>query len=207
MTLVYEPLHLEQEAEGVTELELIAIQYDGKAPVLSVSNLRSQGYWPGSTALTKNRWYVTLVPHQGLTQYEANVGIEIRYDKEGIAKALLSMENLPGSVFGSKSDRRLQERVFDELGLENVGLGRQREDKYRDQLREIAGEEETEDDEEDFFIQTRKEKLLKNSRTELQKMASELGMDEESVEASGKIELAEFIVEAEENDKEEGDFL
>lgn len=202
--LVSEPSYLDAEQEGDTELTLVAIRYEGPRNNIAANGaLRNQGYWPGQTTLNQGVWYTALVPDQGLPYYEQHANITIEYSQEGIAEAILSPTELPWSVFGRNSDKRLQERVFEELGLENVGLGKEREEEYREQLREIAGIDEDDEDEEDngLFDTTsstsREESLVdNNSRSELQQEANELGM--EGTGSAGKTELAEYIAENEE---------
>lgn len=205
--LVSEPSYLDAEQEGDTELTLVAIRYEGPRNNIAANGaLRNQGYWPGQTTLNQGVWYTALVPDEGLPYYEQHANITIEYGREGIAEAMLSPTELPWSVFGRNSDRRLQERVFEELGLENVGLGKDREEEYREQLREIAGlDEDDEDQEEDSTSSlfdsgsstSREESLVENSsRSELQQQANELGM--EGTDEAGKTELAEYIAENEE---------
>lgn len=202
--LVSEPSYLDAEQEGDTELTLVAIRYEGPRNNIAANGaLRNQGLWPGQTTLNQGVWYTALVPDEGLPYYEQNSNIEIEYSEEGIAEAMLAPTELPWSVFGRNSDKRLQERVFEELGLENVGLGKDREEEYREQLRDIAGIEEEEEDDgsvSDLFgsdSTSRVESLVENNtRSELQQEANELGM--EGTGEAGKTELAEYIAENEE---------
>lgn len=188
------PVHLEEAEQGLTELALVAVRYTGDRSIIPTQTLRAQGKWPGPNGIVADTWYVALVPDQGLAHFEGNANIEVAYDREAIAEALLSKTTLPASVFGRNATKQVQEHVFDHLGLEHVGLGEDRYSDYREQLRDIVPEDVDEDITEGE--PERKTVLLEQTRSELQEQAKELGYDDD-LRGASKTDLATYIAEAE----------
>jgi len=115
------------------------------------------------------------------------------YDPAEIAKGLLERNFLPPDAFGSDNssyDPEVREKLFEKLGLEDVGTCPAASEDYREQLAEIAGvelgEENTVDD------SRVAEYTDEYSRAELMSAASTLEKDGANV---GKTELAEWLAE------------
>lgn len=134
--------HVEQERDGETSLELVAVRYVGDNSALAVGNaLNAQGRWPGTTSLNQGVAYLALVPDEGLGYLEARDDLEVYYSPADIAAAMLEKNYLPPNVFGRGANRELQERVFDQLGLEPAAEA----GPIEDQLRAIAGLDEADE--------------------------------------------------------------
>ena len=191
--------HVDQERDGETALELVAVKYDGDSSSLAVGNaLNAQGQWPGTTLLNQGVWYLALVPDEGVGYLEARDDLTVRYDAESIAAAMLEKNYLPPNVFARGADRDLQDRVFDALGLVPAAEG----GPIEDQLREVAGLDE--DDVEADDGQDRVSGYVDGySRSELGEAAKSLRADAEEFnlrENQSKHARAEFIASFDEDE-------
>lgn len=127
----------------------------------------------------------------GVTTIEQMENWEVAYDSETIAEVFLDRTYLPPQVFGRGFDPFVRDAVFDSLGLDDEGVIRDdgSEEKYRSQLRELAGREDSPDQSDDDRIQ---EVASAFRRSELMTAANEAGKDDTNV---SKTELAEYLVE------------
>lgn len=153
-------------------------------------------------------WQLGLVPdwtdedvtNQSVVKMENKDHLEVAYDKESIAEAVLEHNRLPRSVFSREFDDFVRARVFEKLDLEDIGVREEMNVKYREQLSEITGDDFTEEEQkqmerEDGFVQELQDDY---PRSDLMSAASELGKDETNI---GKSELAEWL--AQNKDKDE----
>lgn len=194
MTVVDLQTHREAEEEGKTTRELIAVRYIGNNSSFAPSgSFRQQSYAPSTALMNQGIWKIWLVPDQGLRYLEQKEDIEIHYTPEKIAEALLQKTNLPDNIFSRAADAHLQTRLFNKLGLNNVGLGEDAYTDYVDQLADIAGID-LEEEESEFDIKHKRavQSYLSQSRKVLIELAEDTHPDPES---AGKIELAEHLAD------------
>lgn len=207
-SIVADQTHLDQAELGETTLELVAIRYTGNNSSLAVSNhLNNEGSWPSVSTLQgaadgPGPWKYALVPDDGLGHLENRPDVEVLYgtDRERFAEALLNERRLPQNAFGTKANSDLRERVFDMLGLKPEVKG----GPIRDQLREIAGVDEDEDDGEDNTGLAQR-LVDEYSRDELGDIAKELREDADEFDLRDnqtKTARAEFIASASEDDRQ-----
>lgn len=197
--------HLEDADLGTGSLELIALRYTGDNTSLAVSNhLNNEGSWPSMATLQGSTdgpgpWYYALVPDDGLAHLENRPDVEILYatDRERFAKVLLNERRLPENAFGTQSYESIRERVFDVLGLKPAVQG----GPIRDQLRDIAGIDETEDDGEDdtelvqHLMDEHSRSVLGDLCKELRDDASEFDLRDNQ----SKTARAEFVAAADDD--------
>lgn len=203
-SIVADSNHLEDAEQGKTTLELVALRYTGDNTSMAVSNhLNNEGSWPSVATLQGSSdgpgpWKYALVPDEGLAHLENRPDVEVLYatQTERFAKALLNERRLPQNAFGTRANPELRERVFDALGLVPEVEG----GSLREQLRDIAGVDEVEDDGEDDtglvnqFVDDYSRGELGDICKELREDADEFNLQENQ----SKTERAEFIAEADE---------
>lgn len=145
----------ELEERGKCNLELIGLRYVGDQSTLSPSDLQSLGAWPGNSPLQGGErnsdrsrdpgpiqlglvpdWTDSDVEDRGVHYLETKKDVEVVRDPALLAESLLERNYLPPDVFENGYDADLRDRVFQKLGLEDVGTDNV--EGYRRQLREIA---------------------------------------------------------------------
>ena len=145
------------EDRGKVELVLVGLRYVGNKSTLPVGKFQRQGGWPGTSPLQGGAiqddgsrepgpvqlalvpdWVDEDVENRTIIALENDPDVDVIYDRSQIAKSLLEKNYLPPRVFDRGYDTDLRARVFDELGLQDVG--RRNVPGYREQLAEIAGE-------------------------------------------------------------------
>lgn len=144
MTVAHTRTNQELEDEGEDELTVAAVRYTGPQSVYNTNALRTQGYFPSIGVLQggpdgrPGPWTVALIPSKRLGYYERHRDLEIAYDKETVAEALVEKNTLPSPVFGPGEDPEVRERVLDLLELDVLP---RTSEGIREELAEIAGEE------------------------------------------------------------------
>lgn len=205
--IVADQNHLDDAEVGEVTLELVAVRYTGDNTSMAVSNhLNNEGSWPSMATLQGAKgepgpWYYALVPDDGLAHLENRPDIDLLYgtDRERFAEALLNERRLPENTFGTQADPELRERVFDVLGLKPEVEG----GRIRDQLREIAGVDEEEDDGEDDTSLVQR-LVDEYTRGELGDVCKELREDADDYslrEHQSKQARAEYIAEADDDER------
>jgi hypothetical protein len=199
--------HLDAADLGEETLELVAIRYTGDNTSLAVTNhLNNEGQWPSLATLQGSQdgpgpWYYAFVPDDGLTHLENRPDVDVLYgtNRERFAEALLNERQLPQNAFGANAYEPLRERVFDTLGLVPAMKGGQ----IRDQLREIAGVDEDEDDGEDD-TGLAQDLADRYTRDELGDICKELREDADEFnlqENQSKTARAEFVAAAADDER------
>lgn len=139
-----------------------------------------------------------------LAGLEALPDFEVIYDPERLATAMLEQNFLPPVVFGTPSDaggggqrispvHQVRERVFEQLGLNDIGSGPGSHDEYRSQLADLAGIDDS-SDEVPADKQRQQTYLDDHSRSDLKEAAERLAPSAAD-DLSGKHDLAEFLAE------------
>jgi len=188
------------ESGDIRGLVLVAVRYVGEHSSLATRGaLASQGKWPGTAPLNNGVWYFALVPDEGLAYLENRDDLDLVYadDAGAFAEALLSKNRLPQNVFGRRADLDLQEEVFEALGIEDP----MQAGPVEAQLREIAGIEESAEDD-DQADDGRVASLVGDySRSQLKAAVKEAREDasEFSLRGADKSDLAEFLAEKDES--------
>lgn len=134
---------VDREAEGEATLELVAVRYVGKRTLYDVGSHLTPHGWPGMAPLdggptpdAKGNWTFAVVPDEALDAIEGRPDLEIVYavDQQAEFAQILQETGLPDNAVGQGSDRDLQTRLFDALGLVSVVDG----GPIGDQLHRIA---------------------------------------------------------------------
>ncbi|WP_458211027.1 hypothetical protein [Haladaptatus sp. NG-SE-30] len=176
-------------------LELVTVTFTGDSDdsALPVKGaLRNQGMWPGRSPLNQGQRYVALVPDDGLSYLESHQEIEVDYDPATAAETILDFNFMPTKLYSRKlMDERVQERVFDALGVEWQGMD---ETANKNELRRVCGrdlvdEREGADPPKSFATEVQTE----YTRRELIAVAREFGGFGGSPDLAGKRELAEYV--------------
>lgn len=212
MIINYAEENIELEEEGRCNLVLIAARYTGNKSSVSPTKYNRQAAWPTRSpfqggpedpdgdgrrpgpaqgALVPD-WTDEQTENRTVQALESDPDIEVLYRPEEIARAMLEANYLDPNVFGRGFDAELRDRVFDAIGLEDVGV--RNEAEYRKQLREIAG---VDVDEEEIQAETRDDSRVteyrqEHTRSELVEAARILGKDDPEV---GMIELATWLAD------------
>ncbi|UTF55989.1 hypothetical protein [Natronosalvus rutilus] len=132
----------ELAAEGHDELTLAALRYTGPRSIYNDEAMGRQGNFPSSAALSGGNggepgpWKLAQIPSKNLGWFENHNNLEIAYDPETIAEAILEKNYLPSDVFGANFNPELRKRVFDHLGIDGPKM---EASAYREELAEIAG--------------------------------------------------------------------
>lgn len=209
MIINYVPEHFELEEEGLANQVLVAVRYTGDKSSTTSGQINRSAAWPGFSAFQGASpdsdanhgpaqgglvpdWTADNVEDRTIEALESNPDFEVLYSPKDIAEAMLESNYLDPNVFGQGFDPDLRERVFDELGLEDVGV--RQEAEYREQLREIA---DVDADEAEVREETRDDSRVteyrqEHTRDELRGAARILEKDDDDV---GKIELAEWLAD------------
>jgi len=154
MIINYEPQHIDLEEQGQCNLVLIAARYTGPRSSIAAGQYRQDAAWPGASPFQSSGdrddpepgpaqgalipdWTDEDTENRTVETLEADPDIEVFYRPEDIAREMLTGNYLDPNVFGRGFNADLRDRVFDALGLEDVGV--RNEAEYRAQLREIAG--------------------------------------------------------------------
>jgi hypothetical protein len=210
MIINYEEQHLDLEEEGHCNLVLIGARYTGGKSSVTVNKYRTQAAWPGNSPfqggpLTDDGgrepgsaqgallpdWTDEDTENRTVEALESDPDIEVLYDPSDIAEEMLRANYLDPNVFGRGFNAEVRDRVFDALGLEDVGA--RNEAEYRKQLREIAGVEAEPDARQVRDDQRVVDYRRENTRRELIAAARILG--KESPDECGKIELATWLAD------------
>lgn len=179
------PSAQEYEENGWATVEFVGIRYVGPESTKIDRDIRRRGGYAGPPKFQRGRVYFALVPtwldaehiqnaNIGAHAIEARSDFEVIYDAERLARALLARNYLPADVFYEGFDRWKRRKVMEKLGLKDAGrvFGKDDEEPYREQLRELAGVEE---DEEAAVSQQRAEQYARRfSRGELQQIVAHL---------------------------------
>lgn len=193
--LIYSDNQIEEEDEADDELVLIGLHVkeaeDDSNRTILTSNWTNFPNPRGT--LSGGAKAAVLCPDSGLSALYSDTRTEVHHEPGKIAKCLLSGNYLPPAVFGREADHDLRGRVFDEVGLEDTGISDDG-DIYRNQLREIAGLEMVDEDEEEFESDIER-MTSENKYGELQTMAKEAGIDDAR---QSKDDLAEYILSQDE---------
>jgi hypothetical protein len=194
------------EERGFTELQLVGVRYTGDRSVVMKSDLADRGGWQGPTRFQRGQTQLGLVPdwsdsdeiadsNRRVTAIENMGDFEVIYDPETIAQVLLDKNYLPVNVFRSGYDNYVREALFDRLGLEEQGRvdNRDDEEKYREQLRDIAG---VESREEEYIEKTRIEEYDKRfSREQLSALIKTLRESTEDFDlrGAGRVDMLQYL--------------
>jgi len=185
----------ELEDRGKVNLELVGVRYVGPRSSVSSTQLQGRAGWTGSAPLQNGVVQLALVPEwtdedvedRTILSIENDPAYEVVYDPAELAEALLEQNYLPPEVFGRGYKPDLRDRVFESLGLEDAGVGN--DEEYREQLREIAGVEATDDAPQvDEHVNRYQSEY---QRSELMSAASALGWEYDR--SAGKSEVAEWL--------------
>ena len=210
MIINYEPQHIDLEEQGQCNLVLIAARYAGPRSSIAVGQYRQDAAWPGASPFQSSGdrddpepgpaqgalipdWTDEDTDNRTVETLEADPDIEVFYRPEDIAREMLTGNYLDPNVFGRGFNADLRDRVFDALGLEDVGV--RNEAEYRAQLREIAG---IDADAEERRAETRDDSRVseyrrEHARPDLINAASILG--HEDANGAGRIELATWLAD------------
>lgn len=216
MIINYSEQNVELEEEGRCNLVFVAARYTGDKSSTTPNKYNRQAAWPSRSAFQGGPevnpddeddptrrpgpaqgalvpdWTDANTENRTVGALESDPDIEVLYRPENIARAMLEANYLDPNVFGRGFDAELRDRVFDALGLEDVGV--RNEAEYRQQLREVAG---IEAEDADIQAETRddgrvNEYRRNHTRQELVDAARILGKDEPNV---GKIENATWLAD------------
>lgn len=212
MIINYSEENLELEEEGHCNLVLVAARYVGDKSSTTPAKYNRQAAWPSRSAFQGGPedpdgdgrlpgpaqgalvpdWTDENTENRTVEALESDPDVEVLYRPEEIAHAMLEANYLDPNVFGQGFDPEVRDRVFDTLGIDDVGV--RNEAEYRRQLREIAG---IEDEEAEVRAETRDDSRVNDyrrdhTRQELIDAARVLGKDEPHV---GKIELATWLAD------------
>lgn len=141
----------EAEEEGA-ELTLVALTYTGSRSTYYAESLRDQGGYPsldgfqnyedgtddGQTKLVK-------IPSGKLGWWERHADFRVDYTPAAIAETLLKGNYLPAQLVTPGADTEIRDLLLDKLDIEPAAD----EESYREQLREVAGMDEEEDEKAD----------------------------------------------------------
>lgn len=200
MPIIASQRHLDDEADGDRELELVAITYVGSRSVYNSTSLRTQGHWPSYAPFQRGDTKVAWVPDEGLGYFERHADFEVEYGEEAIAKALLAENYLDPGVFSAGSGGRMRQRVLDELGIDSLPTTA---DGIRQALADIAGEEADPGEEAGQSLEDRLADPEDGfSRSQLKEACSELREDSSDVSLNGgKLDFAEYLASLTEGDE------
>lgn len=218
MPIHYLEENRELEEKGKVELTLVGLRYVGDKSSKSVSQYQRQASWPGNSPLQGGPindkggrdpgpiqfgevpdWTDDDVEDRTLVALENDPDVEVIYDPEELARALLERNYLPPDVFDRGYNLESRERVFEKLDLEDVGS--RNVPGYREQLREIAGIDDSEDNDSAARDDSRVTEYKQDyTRPELMRTANELGKDGVNI---GKTDLAEWLADQDAADVEE----
>lgn len=213
MIINYAEENIRLEEEGHCNLVLVAARYTGRKSSTTPTKYNRQAAWPSRSAFQGGPedpdgdgrlpgpaqgalvpdWTGEDTENRTVEALESDPDIEVLYRPEAIAHAMLEANYLDPNVFGQGFDPDLRDRVFDALGLRDVGV--RNEAEYRKQLREIAG---LDADADEIQAETRDDSRVTDyrsahTRAELVDAASILGKDDP--EDAGKIELATWLAD------------
>lgn len=213
MIINYVEENVELEEQGHCNLILIGARYTGDNSSTTPNKYNRQAAWPSRSAFQGGPekehgdgrhpgpaqgalipdWTDENTENRTVEALESDPDIEVLYRPSEIALAMLEANYLDPNVFGQGFDPELRDRVFDHIGLTDVGV--RNEAEYRKQLREIAG---IDADAEEIQAETRDDSRVNDyrreyRRSELVEAAQILGM--EDAEGSGIIELATWLAD------------
>lgn len=210
MIINYVDQHLDLEEEGHCNLVLIGARYTGGKSSVTVNKYRNQAAWPGNSPfqggpLTDDGgrepgpaqgalipdWTDEDTENRTVEALESDPDIDVLYSADAIAEEMLRANYLDPNIFGRGFEADVRDKVFDALGLEDVGV--RNEAEYRKQLREIAGVEQEPDARQVRDDQRVVDYRREHTRRELIAAARILG--KESPDDCGKIELATWLAD------------
>lgn len=212
MIINYVPDHFDLEAEERINQVLIAARYTGPQSSVSPQQYNKAAAWPSFSPLQGGPikpngdgrdpgpaqgaivpdWTDEDVEDRTVEALEADPNIEVLYSPGDIATAMLRTNYLDPNIFGQGFDPDARDFVFGALGLEDVGV--RNEAEYREQLREIAGLDESDVKDTSTVDDSRTGELRQgHPRADLVDACAVLGHDD--AESLGKIEAAEFLTE------------
>lgn len=194
------------EEKGFTELQLVGIRYTGDNSTVIRRDLADRGGWQGPVKFQNGQTQVGLVPdwsdsdevadaNRRVTAIENMGDFEVIYDPEELASVLLDKNYLPTNVFRSGYDNYVRDSLFERLGLNEEGRvdNRDDEEKYREQLRDVAG---VESQEEEYIEETRVEEYDERfTRDQLSALVKSLreDTDEFDLRGAGRTDMLEFL--------------
>ncbi len=207
----------EFEEKEHAELEFVGFRYVGDDSVKTDHDIRRRAGYNGPPKFQHGRTYFALLPtyldadhvenaNMGVHALEARGDIEVLYDRERIAAALLERNYLPPDVFYEGFDRWKRQKVMAKLGLDDHGRVYEADDEtpYRDELREIAGIERG--DEADVSKQRADEYTGRFSRSDASEVVKLLRQDSDEIDlrTAGLTDMAEYLTRFEPATVEQG---
>lgn len=139
---------VDAEEEGEEELVLVAITYTGSRSTHYSESMRDHGGYPaldgfqnyqgteeGQTKLVK-------IPSTKLGWWENHADFRVDYDPEAVAETLLKGNYLPSQLVSPGGDTDIRDLLLEKLDLDAAVD----EEGYREQMREMVGMDEEEDE-------------------------------------------------------------
>jgi hypothetical protein len=199
MPIVASQRHLDDEAEGDRELELVALTYVGSRSVYNSTSLRTQGQWPSYAPFQRGDTKVGWIPDAGLGYFEKHADFEVEYGEEAIAEALLAENYLDPQVFSAGRGGKMRQRTLDALGIDQLPTTAE---GIREALADVAGEEVGPGEESSqSFVDRLSDPEDGFSRKELKATCKDLREDSSDVSLNGgKLDFAEYLAELAEGD-------
>jgi len=192
--------------KGHAEVEFVGFRYTGDQSTKTDHDVRSRTGYNGSPKFQRVQTYLALLPtwldetkiensNIGVQAIEARNDFEVIYDAKRLAKALLERNYLPPDIFYEGFDRWKRQKVLEKLDLDDSGrvYGKDDEEPYRDQLREIAG---IERDEEAAVSQQRSDGYVDRfSRSDASEIVKVLRQDADEIDlrTAGLTDMAEYL--------------
>ena len=142
--------HTKVEQEGDTELVLTAITYTGNRSLFSSQNMIDMGGYPSLDAFNNSddpeedgETKIVYIPTESLGWWETHSNFRIEYSPEAIARGLLSRNFIGEQIVGPGYDPKVRADLEEHLDLTPF----RDEDELREQLYDIAGYSDDEEDE------------------------------------------------------------
>lgn len=129
------------EEEGI-ELVLVALTYTGSRSTYYSESMRRQGGYPALDGFQRGRAKLAKVPSNKLGWWENHADFEVAYEPEVVAGVLLEANYLPSQLVGPNYDPGVRNMLLEKLDID-VSAD---EEGYREQLRDIAGVDEEDDE-------------------------------------------------------------
>lgn len=194
------------EEKGHADFEFLGFKYTGDRSVKTDHDLRRRAGYDGPPKFQQGHVYFAILPtnldndhvensHMGAHALESRGDIEVIYDRERLAEALLERNYLPADVFYEGFDKWKRRKVIKKLGLETGArvFDKDDEEPYRQELREIAGVEA--DDDAAVSKQRSDEYVDRFSRSEASDVVKLLrgDSDELDLRTAGLTDMAEYL--------------
>jgi hypothetical protein len=192
------------EEDGDTELTLVAITYTGNRSLYGPQGMSTEGGYPALDQFQSGETKLVMVPSERLGWWENHSAFEVDYTPETIARSLLERNYIPEQIVGPSYNVEVRDRLIESLGLDPFSG----EDDLREQLREVAGMSEEEDENAVEETSSREESLSTVGRSVLIKVANSYDdidealeeADKSSVSHLGQTELASFLADKDDDE-------